>query len=205
MRRVGCVCCCCSLLAMIPPQTCEADKQPAPIWVTQPKGLDAWMKTAPAKQVVQNASSPLSSFSSSSSSMKTTGKRKLSRSCNKTREVWEERFRQLRMYRDEHGHCNVPKTYPENQKLATWVNTQRVLYAKWARTDVKARRDARSTAAKVLLLQEKPADAEAEGAGIEGGMGMGGEGAGKNGKKQRKRRVVASDHRRLVFISRLFP
>ena len=105
------------------------------------------------------------------------------------------------MYRDEHGHCNVPKTYPENQKLATWVNTQRVLYTKWARTDVKARRDARSTAAKVLLLQEKPADAHteapAEGGGIAGG-GMGGEGVGKSTKKPRKRRVVASDHRRLV-------
>lgn len=42
--------------------------------------------------------------------------------------VWEERLGELREYRGKHGHCNVPKKYPQNQSLAVWVKCQRRQY-----------------------------------------------------------------------------
>jgi hypothetical protein len=39
--------------------------------------------------------------------------------------VWEDRLSELADYRRIHGHCNVPKKYSENAKLARWVGTQR--------------------------------------------------------------------------------
>ena len=38
---------------------------------------------------------------------------------------WEERWDELREFRERHGHCNVPKKYPENPQLAVWVKCQR--------------------------------------------------------------------------------
>jgi hypothetical protein len=38
--------------------------------------------------------------------------------------AWEERLSELADYRKEHGHCNVPKRYSENTKLAKWVEKQ---------------------------------------------------------------------------------
>jgi Fe2+ transport system protein FeoA len=43
---------------------------------------------------------------------------------------WEVRFQQLQEYKQVHGDCNVPKTYPVNQSLAMWVVTQRQEYKK---------------------------------------------------------------------------
>jgi hypothetical protein len=44
--------------------------------------------------------------------------------------VWEQRYRELQVYRNEHGDCCVPITYTENQPLAHWVSNQRKLYNK---------------------------------------------------------------------------
>eukprot|EP00339_Tiarina_fusa_P002881 CAMPEP_0117031220 /NCGR_PEP_ID=MMETSP0472-20121206/22468_1 /TAXON_ID=693140 ORGANISM="Tiarina fusus, Strain LIS" /NCGR_SAMPLE_ID=MMETSP0472 /ASSEMBLY_ACC=CAM_ASM_000603 /LENGTH=285 /DNA_ID=CAMNT_0004739507 /DNA_START=99 /DNA_END=953 /DNA_ORIENTATION=+ len=33
---------------------------------------------------------------------------------------WEERWNELREFKERHGHCNVPKKFPENQQLAVW-------------------------------------------------------------------------------------
>jgi hypothetical protein len=44
--------------------------------------------------------------------------------------VWEQRYRELQAYRNEHGDCCVPITYIENQPLAHWVSNQRKLYNK---------------------------------------------------------------------------
>ena len=41
---------------------------------------------------------------------------------------WEDRLSELVEYRKIHFHCNVPKGYSENTKLATWVKTQRRQY-----------------------------------------------------------------------------
>jgi hypothetical protein len=39
--------------------------------------------------------------------------------------LWETRFAELKLYKDEHGHCNVPKVWGENPQLGTWVGGQR--------------------------------------------------------------------------------
>jgi len=42
--------------------------------------------------------------------------------------AWYERLEDLREFKSVHGHCNVPSTYAENPKLATWVRCQRRQY-----------------------------------------------------------------------------
>ncbi|GFH58467.1 hypothetical protein CTEN210_14943 [Chaetoceros tenuissimus] len=42
--------------------------------------------------------------------------------------VWNDRLEELKLYKLKHGHCNVPRTYGENQPLANWVNTQHCQY-----------------------------------------------------------------------------
>lgn len=39
--------------------------------------------------------------------------------------AWEERWDELRKFKDRYGHTNVPKKYPENPQLAVWVKCQR--------------------------------------------------------------------------------
>jgi len=41
---------------------------------------------------------------------------------------WFERYGQLLEYRNAHGNCDMPARWPKNQKLATWVVNQRVLW-----------------------------------------------------------------------------
>ncbi|KAG7362045.1 helicase domain protein [Nitzschia inconspicua] len=42
--------------------------------------------------------------------------------------TWEERLNELREYARIHGDCNVPSSYAENPKLATWIKCQRRQY-----------------------------------------------------------------------------
>ncbi|MDP3559703.1 MAG: Helicase associated domain protein [Legionellaceae bacterium] len=42
--------------------------------------------------------------------------------------AWEENFICLSKYREEHGNCNVPKNYQNNQNLSKWVDHQRTSY-----------------------------------------------------------------------------
>jgi hypothetical protein len=42
--------------------------------------------------------------------------------------TWEDRLSELSNYRKTHGHCNVPRNYSENTKLANWVPYQRCQY-----------------------------------------------------------------------------
>lgn len=39
--------------------------------------------------------------------------------------VWTEMFERLKAYAHQHGNCNMPEYYPEDQKLANWVHSQR--------------------------------------------------------------------------------
>ena len=39
--------------------------------------------------------------------------------------AWEEMFEQLKDYRQQYGHCNVPDKWPENPKLGIWVHKHR--------------------------------------------------------------------------------
>ena len=34
---------------------------------------------------------------------------------------WEQRLKELKAFKKEHGHCNVPGHYPPNQPLGSWV------------------------------------------------------------------------------------
>lgn len=45
-----------------------------------------------------------------------------------SRTPWETRLDELVQYKEQHGHCNVPSTYPKNQPLAYWVFKQRGQY-----------------------------------------------------------------------------
>ena len=42
--------------------------------------------------------------------------------------AWGERLAELRQYRQEFGHCNVPSNFSQNPQLATWVKCQRRQY-----------------------------------------------------------------------------
>ena len=43
---------------------------------------------------------------------------------------WDERFKQLKEYKEKHGHCLVPEGYKANPQLGNWVKNQRVAYRK---------------------------------------------------------------------------
>jgi hypothetical protein len=43
-------------------------------------------------------------------------------------EIWDERFNELRSFKEVHGHCNVPTTFPEGPHLSIWVKCQRRQY-----------------------------------------------------------------------------
>lgn len=43
---------------------------------------------------------------------------------------WDSMFQQLLDFKQRYGHVNVPKRYPDNIKLGTWVHTQRIQYRK---------------------------------------------------------------------------
>ena len=45
-------------------------------------------------------------------------------------EQWDRQYRALRQYKEEHRHCVVPKRYPPNKTLGTWVDTQRQAHRK---------------------------------------------------------------------------
>ena len=47
---------------------------------------------------------------------------------------WQDMFERLLKFKQENGHCIVPKRYPADMKLGTWVHTQRIQYRKLATT-----------------------------------------------------------------------
>jgi len=69
--------------------------------------------------------------SGSAASTKTT---KLSQSRD---ENWERMFHVLVQYKDDQGHCLVPKSFPENKSLSHWVYRQRSLYMTRHRKNVE--------------------------------------------------------------------
>jgi hypothetical protein len=53
---------------------------------------------------------------------------------------WRERLLELLEFKKLRGHCNVPKGYPENPKLAKWVSAQRVERSRNELSDERIRR-----------------------------------------------------------------
>jgi hypothetical protein len=43
-------------------------------------------------------------------------------------QIWEERFKQLCLFKDIYGHCMVPARFPENRSLGYWVKHIRSYY-----------------------------------------------------------------------------
>jgi len=43
---------------------------------------------------------------------------------------WDQMFERLLKFKEDNGHCLVPKRFPADQKLGTWVHTQRIQYRK---------------------------------------------------------------------------
>ena len=43
---------------------------------------------------------------------------------------WDRMFGQLEAYKEEHGDCNVLRSYPDNPQLSTWVSVQRKTFNK---------------------------------------------------------------------------
>ncbi len=44
--------------------------------------------------------------------------------------VWNQRVKELHAYKIKHGNCLVPKVYPQNKPLSSWVYNQRYQYKK---------------------------------------------------------------------------
>lgn len=49
---------------------------------------------------------------------------------------WEEMYQRLVQYKQQYGDCLVPRKFEGDPKLATWVETQRVLWNKEVKTAV---------------------------------------------------------------------
>ncbi|KAL7523979.1 hypothetical protein ACHAXR_000388, partial [Thalassiosira sp. AJA248-18] len=45
-------------------------------------------------------------------------------------ERWNMRYEELKKFKEENGHCNVPYRYSANRQLGIWVNEQRALFKK---------------------------------------------------------------------------
>ena len=43
---------------------------------------------------------------------------------------WQRRYSELLQFKQQHGHCNVPKDYAPNKQLGAWVHRQRYNYMK---------------------------------------------------------------------------
>ena len=58
--------------------------------------------------------------------------------------TWEDRYKQLKAYKAEHGHTRVPKGYT-NKKLWCWVATQRYQYKLYQGNDQEQQHDNKSS------------------------------------------------------------
>ena len=53
--------------------------------------------------------------------------------------TWEQRIHDLKVFKEKHGHCNVPFRYPPNPVLGRWVNSVRQWKKRGALTEDKIR------------------------------------------------------------------
>lgn len=65
-------------------------------------------------------------------------------------------------YKAEHGHCLVPRKYDKDQKLSTWVETQRVLWNRDYRkkNPTEAAADATAAATSAALADDSSRDSD---------------------------------------------
>ena len=67
--------------------------------------------------------------------------------------IWEERLRELHAFRDLHGHCKVPSSYPSNQELAIWAKRQRRLFKIYCTKVANANESSPLRASNAMTLQ----------------------------------------------------
>jgi len=46
-------------------------------------------------------------------------------SVERPRRTWAQHFKEPEAFKRKHGHCRVPKSYPQNPKLGQWVSKMR--------------------------------------------------------------------------------
>jgi hypothetical protein len=46
------------------------------------------------------------------------------------RRQWAVRYDELKVYKSENGHCNIPQRWKANPELGMWVHRQRKFYKK---------------------------------------------------------------------------
>lgn len=44
------------------------------------------------------------------------------------KDIWDVRLEELKLFKFQHGHCNVPKRYEPNKNLRIWVRNQQIHY-----------------------------------------------------------------------------
>mmetsp|Transcript_26026 Transcript_26026/g.39400 ORF Transcript_26026/g.39400 Transcript_26026/m.39400 type:complete len:272 (-) Transcript_26026:11-826(-) len=62
---------------------------------------------------------------------------------------WEKRFQELKEFKQQHGHCNLPSSYFPNKVLSAWVHRQRTQYKLFA-----AGKQSTLTFERVMRLEE---------------------------------------------------
>jgi len=72
---------------------------------------------------------------------------------------WNLRFQELSAFREEHGNCEVPRNYPQNQSLANWVSNQRTHYKLY----VQAQESGDSDTVYTFMTAERVAQLESVG------------------------------------------
>ena len=70
--------------------------------------------------------------------------------------IWDQMYQRLLQFKAENGHCLVPKRYPADIKLGTWVHTQRIQYRKMTGT-VSARSSSEAGSDEEFIM-DKPED-----------------------------------------------
>lgn len=62
---------------------------------------------------------------------------------------WNQRLEDLRVFKEQHGHCFVPREYPENQALAYWCERQRQDYR-----NISRGKPTKMTEERIAILQQ---------------------------------------------------
>eukprot|EP00980_Cylindrotheca_fusiformis_P006910 scaffold1442_cov128-Cylindrotheca_fusiformis.AAC.31 len=72
------------------------------------------------------------------------------------RDDWQKHYEELKAYKAEFGHCNVPARYEKNRRLGIWVSAQRQQYKimRQMPESAKARRSAPLTEERIGLLND---------------------------------------------------
>lgn len=80
---------------------------------------------------------PIAVYSKSEQDILTCNEHKISSIESQTlaEKLWYQRYLELQEFKEQYGHCNVPKTYTPNEHLGRWVSRQRLEFKKYSNGD----------------------------------------------------------------------